>query len=62
MRIDNVAWVSSLGPIEQGADVQDLTPEVVMKFLPPGTLSHSSVPIHIPLDRYDGRTKDYMVS
>ena len=33
-----------------------------MKFLPPGTLSDSVVPIHIPLNRYDGRTKDYMVS
>jgi hypothetical protein len=33
-----------------------------MNFLPPGTLSDSMVPIHIPLNRYDGRTKDYMVS
>jgi hypothetical protein len=33
-----------------------------MNFLPPGTLSDSVVPIHIPLNRYDGRTKDYMVS
>jgi hypothetical protein len=33
-----------------------------MNFLPPGTLSECLVPIHIPLNRYDGRTKDYMVS
>jgi hypothetical protein len=33
-----------------------------MNFLPPGTLSDGLVPIHIPLNRYDGRTKDYMVS
>ena len=41
---------------------QDLTPAVVEDFLPVGTLANVPLPIHIPLDRYDGRTKDYMVS
>lgn len=35
---------------------------MVEAFLPPCTLADTIVPIHIPLDRYDGRTKDYMVS
>ncbi|KAK6910106.1 hypothetical protein I203_104137 [Kwoniella mangroviensis CBS 8507] len=47
MRIDNIAW--------------DMTPEIVEGFLPPNTLSEQ-VPqaIHIPLNRYDGKTKDYL--
>ncbi|WWC70212.1 uncharacterized protein I206_104162 [Kwoniella pini CBS 10737] len=47
MRIDNIAW--------------DMTPDIVENFLPPNTLStevHQA--IHIPLDRFDGRTKDYL--
>ena len=42
--------------------IQDLTPEIVKDFLPEKTLADVPIPIHIPLDRYDGRTKDYMVS
>ncbi|OCF74647.1 hypothetical protein I204_05027 [Kwoniella mangroviensis CBS 8886] len=39
----------------------DMTPEIVEGFLPPNTLSEQ-VPqaIHIPLNRYDGKTKDYL--
>ncbi|WVR07041.1 hypothetical protein IAU60_004080 [Kwoniella sp. DSM 27419] len=48
MRIDNVAW--------------DVTAEVVEAFLPPDTLSRESgQAIHIPINRFDGRTKDYLV-
>ncbi|ORY34022.1 hypothetical protein BCR39DRAFT_586218 [Naematelia encephala] len=46
MRIDNVAW--------------DITPAIVKAFLPRDSLVSSPVPIHILLDRFDGRTKDYM--
>ncbi|KIS01127.1 hypothetical protein L804_00996 [Cryptococcus deuterogattii 2001/935-1] len=47
MRIDNVAW--------------DITPATVEAFLPRNSLSHSILqPIHILLDRFDGRTKDYL--
>nr|XP_031863258.1 uncharacterized protein CI109_001131 [Kwoniella shandongensis]KAA5530330.1 hypothetical protein CI109_001131 [Kwoniella shandongensis] len=47
MRIDNVAW--------------DLTPGQVESFLPPNTLSKCvPVPVHILLDRFDGKTRDYM--
>ncbi|WWC94172.1 hypothetical protein V866_001011 [Kwoniella sp. B9012] len=47
MRIDNIAW--------------DMTPEIVESFLPSNALS-DQVPqaIHIPLNRYDGKTKDYL--
>lgn len=49
LRIDNVAW--------------DVTPQVVRDYLPPQVLPrHHPQPVHILLDRYDGRTKDYMVS
>ncbi|OXG89336.1 hypothetical protein C349_00156 [Cryptococcus neoformans var. grubii Br795] len=48
MKIDNVAW--------------DITPATVEAFLPRNSLSHSTLqPIHILLDRFDGRTKDYLV-
>nr|XP_018263078.1 uncharacterized protein I303_04569 [Kwoniella dejecticola CBS 10117]OBR85236.1 hypothetical protein I303_04569 [Kwoniella dejecticola CBS 10117] len=47
MRIDNIAW--------------DVTPEIVEHFLPKDTLSTQvAQAIHIPLDRFDGRTKDYL--
>ncbi|GMK54344.1 hypothetical protein CspeluHIS016_0109300 [Cutaneotrichosporon spelunceum] len=47
MRIDNVAW--------------DVEPHIVEDFLPPNTLpSNHPHPIHICIDRLDGRTKDYM--
>nr|KIR87663.1 hypothetical protein I308_01685 [Cryptococcus tetragattii IND107] len=47
MRIDNVAW--------------DITPATVEAFLPRNSLSRSTLqPIHILLDRFDGRTKDYL--
>lgn len=47
MRIDNVAW--------------DITPAIVEAFLPRNSLSHRTLqPIHILLDRFDGRTKDYL--
>ncbi|WVF71462.1 hypothetical protein IAT40_006266 [Kwoniella sp. CBS 6097] len=47
MRIDNVAW--------------DVTPGIVEHFLPVNTLSkRASQAIHIPLNRFDGRTKDYL--
>ncbi|WVW83907.1 hypothetical protein I302_105929 [Kwoniella bestiolae CBS 10118] len=47
MRIDNIAW--------------DVTHDIVESFLPSHTLSEQvSQAIHIPLDRYDGRTKDYL--
>ncbi|WRT66361.1 uncharacterized protein IL334_003316 [Kwoniella shivajii] len=47
MRIDNIAW--------------DLTPNIVESFLPADTLAEDlAQAIHIPLDRFDGRTKDYM--
>ncbi|KAK1924052.1 hypothetical protein DB88DRAFT_540136 [Papiliotrema laurentii] len=47
LRIDNVAW--------------DITPQAVEEYLPPGSLppDHPQ-PIHILLNRTDGRTKDYM--
>lgn len=49
MRIDNVAW--------------DIEPYIVETFLPPDSLPrHHPHPIHICLDRRDGRTKDYLVS
>ena len=63
LRIDNVAWVS-LPDLELAqAHGQDITPQIVQDYLPGGVLpvDHPS-PIHIPLDRTDGRTKDYMVS
>ncbi|KAK4687845.1 hypothetical protein P7C73_g2262, partial [Tremellales sp. Uapishka_1] len=47
MRIDNVAW--------------DITPNIVEAFLPLGVLPKDHPqPVHILLDRYDGRTKDYI--
>ncbi|WVN88247.1 uncharacterized protein L203_103448 [Cryptococcus depauperatus CBS 7841] len=47
MRIDNVGW--------------DVTPNAVENFLPRNCLScRSSQPVHILLDRFDGRTKDYI--
>ncbi|WVQ72584.1 hypothetical protein IAR50_002142 [Cryptococcus sp. DSM 104548] len=47
MRIDNVGW--------------DMTPSVVEEFLPPNSLSNSVLQsVHIILDRFDGRTKDYI--
>ncbi|CAD6572423.1 MAG: hypothetical protein TREMPRED_000545 [Tremellales sp. Tagirdzhanova-0007] len=47
MRIDNVAW--------------DVTPAIIKRFLPEKTLARDHPqPIHILLDRFDGRTKDYM--
>ncbi|BEI87800.1 uncharacterized protein CcaverHIS019_0105180 [Cutaneotrichosporon cavernicola] len=47
MRIDNVAW--------------DIEPHIVEDFLPPNSLSiNHPHPIHICIDRFDGRTKDYM--
>ncbi|TXT07162.1 hypothetical protein VHUM_03332 [Vanrija humicola] len=47
MRIDNIAW--------------DIEPDIVKRFLPPRSLppDHPQ-PIHICIDRHDGRTKDYM--
>ncbi|EAL23512.1 hypothetical protein CNBA1590 [Cryptococcus deneoformans B-3501A] len=40
---------------------QDITPAIVEAFLPRNSLSHSTLqPIHILLDRFDGRTKDYL--
>ncbi|KAI9639818.1 uncharacterized protein MKK02DRAFT_40145 [Dioszegia hungarica] len=47
LRIDNVAW--------------DITPAVVESFLPPDVFpaTHPS-PVHILLDRQDGRTKDFL--
>ncbi|ODN79799.1 hypothetical protein L202_03701 [Cryptococcus amylolentus CBS 6039] len=47
MRIDNVGW--------------DVTPSVVEEFLPKDSLSRK-VPqsVHILLDKFDGRTKDYL--
>lgn len=48
LRIDNVAW--------------DVTPQIVRDYLPPQVLPYRHPqPIHILLDRFDGRTKDYMV-
>lgn len=42
---------------------QDITPQIVKDYLPAGVLPDGHpAPIHIPLDRTDGRTKDYMVS
>ena len=63
LRIDNVAWVSYILFISAQAHGQDITPQIVQDYLPAGVLpaDHPS-PIHIPLDRTDGRTKDYMVS
>ncbi|BEJ11067.1 hypothetical protein CspHIS471_0104890 [Cutaneotrichosporon sp. HIS471] len=47
MRIDNVAW--------------DIEPHIVEDFLPPNSLPiNHPHPIHICIDRLDGRTKDYM--
>ncbi|KAK8864397.1 hypothetical protein IAR55_001645 [Kwoniella newhampshirensis] len=47
MRIDNIAW--------------DLTPAVVEQFLPSNSLSkHVPQAVHVLLDRFDGRTKDYL--
>ncbi|OCF42892.1 hypothetical protein I317_03243 [Kwoniella heveanensis CBS 569] len=47
MRIDNVAW--------------DVTPYIVEKFLPSKTLNQTALQaIHIPINRFDGRTKDYL--
>ncbi|WVQ99406.1 hypothetical protein IAU59_006539 [Kwoniella sp. CBS 9459] len=47
MRIDNVAW--------------DITPALVEAFLPGDTLSKTALQaIHIPINRFDGRTKDYL--
>ncbi|KLT42987.1 hypothetical protein CC85DRAFT_69343 [Cutaneotrichosporon oleaginosum] len=47
MRIDNVAW--------------DIEPHIVEAFLPPNSLPPDHPhPIHICIDRLDGRTKDYM--
>lgn len=49
MRIDNVSW--------------DIEPHLVEAFLPPNSLpTNHPHPIHICIDRLDGRTKDYMVS
>jgi hypothetical protein len=49
MRIDNVAW--------------DIEPHIVADFLPPNSLPNDHPhPIHICIDRLDGRTKDYMVN
>lgn len=48
MRIDNVAW--------------DIEPHIVESFLPPNSLHKNHPhPIHICIDRRDGRTKDYLV-
>lgn len=42
---------------------QDITPAIVQGVLPVESLPHDHPqPIHILLDRFDGRTKDYMVS
>lgn len=66
LRIDNIAWVSALSirtDCRNLNDPQDITPEVVHEFLPSGVLpKNHPQPIHILLDRFDGRTKDYMVS
>ena len=45
------------------AEEQDVTPGIVEAFLPGGVLPEEHVqPVHLLLDRYDGRTKDYLVS
>lgn len=48
MRIDNIAW--------------DATPEMVEKFLPPNVLAETLQPVHLLIDRRDGKSKDYLVS
>lgn len=48
LRIDNVAW--------------DATPDMLEQFLPPGVLADTMHPVHILLSRWDGRSKDYLVS
>lgn len=48
LRIDNIAW--------------DATPEMLEQFLPPGVLADTLQPVHLLLSRWDGRSKDYLVS
>ncbi|GFZ43975.1 hypothetical protein JCM24511_01696 [Saitozyma sp. JCM 24511] len=51
----------ALDHIRDDSDDEDLTPEIVESFLPRDVLPNDHPhPIHIPLDRFDGRTKDYM--
>ncbi|KAE8537781.1 hypothetical protein D1P53_005837 [Cryptococcus gattii VGV] len=49
-----------VGPVVMRID-NDITPATVEAFLPRNSLSRSTLqPIHILLDRFDGRTKDYL--
>ena len=52
-----------MNPVSIADEKQDITPKLVKAFLPRGVLplDHPQ-PIHILLDRFDGKTKDYMVS
>ena len=48
LRIDNIAW--------------DATPDMLEQFLPTGVLAETIQPVHVLLSRWDGRSKDYLVS
>jgi hypothetical protein len=69
LRFDNIAWVSAARRYmipEQGLTVgftQDMTPEYIKAFIPENSLPIGHMqPVHLLIDRMNGKMKDYCVS